>query len=282
MDWSPEQISGFLAAEGIMRISHESIYMRIWHDKANGGGLWRHLRQSPKRFRKRYRARDSRGRLAGKRHISERPPEVEDRIELGHWEIDTMKGDNQARHTVLTMVERATGYVTIGLVSGTSRGLAAAAFYSLIYVLMNLTCFWVICRVARKGENLTYSDLDGLYKRSPYLALVLAIAAFSLVGLPPTAGFMGKLFLLTSAWNHGYNWLVVVAAVNTAFAIYYYLGMVRHAYTTEVDETRLAPLPVSGLSVAWGLVLAVIILALGVIPAPIFDIAASAGTQLLP
>jgi NADH-quinone oxidoreductase subunit N len=174
------------------------------------------------------------------------------------------------------------GYVTIGLVSGTSRGLAAAAFYSLIYVLMNLTCFWVICRVARKGENLTYSDLDGLYKRSPYLALVLAIAAFSLVGLPPTAGFMGKLFLLTSAWNHGYNWLVVVAAVNTAFAIYYYLGMVRHAYTTEVDETRLAPLPVSGLSVAWGLVLAVIILALGVIPAPIFDIAASAGTQLLP
>lgn len=114
MDWSPEQISGFLRTEGIMHISHESIYIRVWHDKAHGGGLWRHLRQSPKRFRKRYRARDSRGRLAGKRHISERPPEVEERAELGHWEIDTMKGDSQARHTVVTIVERATGYVVMG------------------------------------------------------------------------------------------------------------------------------------------------------------------------
>jgi len=114
MDWSPEQISGFLATEGIMRISHESIYIHIWHDKAHGGQLWRHLRQATKRWRKRYRARDYRGRLAGKRHISERPPEAEERDELGHWEIDTMKGDSQARHTVVTIVERATGYVAIG------------------------------------------------------------------------------------------------------------------------------------------------------------------------
>ncbi len=175
------------------------------------------------------------------------------------------------------------GYVTLGLVSGSKAGLAAAAFYSLVYILMNLTCFWVLCRLADKGQNLTYEDLDGLYKRSPWLAMVLAVAAFALVGLPPTAGFMGKLFLLTSAWNHGYDWLVIVAAVNTAFAIYYYLSMVRHAYTAEVDDpAKLAPAPVSNLSLVWGGALAVVLLILGAVPGPIFDLAMRAGAQLLP
>jgi IS30 family transposase len=114
LDWSPEQVSGWLARHGVLTISHETIYLRIWRDKAAGGVLWRHLRQAAKKRRKRYRSRDSRGRLPGKRHISERPVEVEGREVVGHWEIDTVKGDDQARHSVLTMVERKTGYVAIG------------------------------------------------------------------------------------------------------------------------------------------------------------------------
>lgn len=114
MDWSPEQVSGFLKAEGIVRISHEAIYIHVWADKRAGGGLWRHLRQSGKRARKRYRSRDWRGRLAGKRHISERPVEVEDRREVGHWEIDTVMGTEHGRNSVVTLVERATGYLLMG------------------------------------------------------------------------------------------------------------------------------------------------------------------------
>ncbi|NTW29583.1 MAG: IS30 family transposase [Coriobacteriia bacterium] len=72
------------------------------------------MRQSSKKRRKRYRSYDSRGRLAGKRHISERPPEVESREVIGHWEIDTVKRDSQAMHTVVTMVERKTGYLVMG------------------------------------------------------------------------------------------------------------------------------------------------------------------------
>lgn len=64
--------------------------------------------------RKRYGAHDSRGRLAGKRHISERPDEAEDRQTAGHWEIDTIKGDSQAAHSAVTMVERKTGYLLMG------------------------------------------------------------------------------------------------------------------------------------------------------------------------
>lgn len=114
LDWSPEQVSGWLALHGLLSISRETIYLRVWEDKWAGGELWKHFRQSPKRRRKRYKSRDSRGRLAGKRHISERPPEVEGRQVIGHWEIDTVKGSSQGEHTVVTMVERATGYLLMG------------------------------------------------------------------------------------------------------------------------------------------------------------------------
>jgi len=114
LDWSPEQISGWLARHELLAISHETIYVHVWRDRRSGGELWRHMRQAGKRRRKRYGAHDSRGRLAGKRHISERPPEVAGRKVLGHWEIDTVKGDDQARHSVVTLVERATGYLEVG------------------------------------------------------------------------------------------------------------------------------------------------------------------------
>ena len=111
--WSPEQISGMLNSLGFKRMSHETIYRYIWADKANGGNLWRHLRQSLKQRRKRYKAYDSRGRLANKRHISERPASVETRKYKGHWEIDTVHGRG-SNHCIVTLLERKTGYVMIG------------------------------------------------------------------------------------------------------------------------------------------------------------------------
>jgi transposase, IS30 family len=112
LHWSPEQISGRLCNDEVLRISHESIYRHIWLDKRRGGTRYKLLRQAGKKRRKRYGAYDSRGRLAGKRHISERPPRVETRSQVGHWEIDTVLGNG--RPCVVTLVERATGYVLIG------------------------------------------------------------------------------------------------------------------------------------------------------------------------
>jgi IS30 family transposase len=114
LDWSPEQVSGWLKLHGLLSISHETIYVRIWRDKRADGELWRHLRQATKQRRKRYRSHDSRGRLPGKRHISERPPEIETREAVGHWEIDSMMGNEHGRNSVITMVERATGYLAMG------------------------------------------------------------------------------------------------------------------------------------------------------------------------
>ena len=114
LDWSPEQVAGFLRAWGILRISHETIYVHVWREKRAGGKLWTHLRQAGKKRRKRYGAYDSRGRLAGKRHISERPAEAEKRKVVGHWEIDTVMGCEHGRNSVITLVERATGYLVMG------------------------------------------------------------------------------------------------------------------------------------------------------------------------
>ena len=113
--WSPEQIVGYIRCNRLMkrRMSHETIYQYIWRDKAEGGNLWTHLRQSNKQRRKRYNAYDSRGRLAEKRHISERPNSVEGRKYKGHWEIDTVHGRGSS-HCIVTLLERKTGYVMIG------------------------------------------------------------------------------------------------------------------------------------------------------------------------
>jgi proton-translocating NADH-quinone oxidoreductase chain N len=162
------------------------------------------------------------------------------------------------------------GYVVIGLLPGTPEGTAAAAFYIFVYGLMNFACFWVVCRISGDGRNLMLEDLNGLHQRSPGLALVLAVGAVALVGLPPTAGFMGKLFLLTAAWDHGYNWLIVVAALNVAVSIYYYLNLVRHAYTNEAPDP--APTPISHplFSVLWGGLLAGLVILFGLLPNLVF------------
>jgi IS30 family transposase len=111
--WSPEQVAGYLARTGQLSISHETIYRHIWRDKREGGTLYTQLRGARKRRRKRYGAYDSRGRLAGKRMILERPEAVETRREVGHWEADTVMGAG-TKDCVLTLVERKTGLVLIG------------------------------------------------------------------------------------------------------------------------------------------------------------------------
>jgi IS30 family transposase len=93
----------------VRQISHESIYRFIRRDKKRGGHLFRLLRQ-PRRWRKHHSGADKRGRLPGKRHISERPAAVELRHQIGHWEMDTIVSPAD-RHRVVTLVERVTGCV---------------------------------------------------------------------------------------------------------------------------------------------------------------------------
>lgn len=116
-DWSPEQIVGWCARFQLLSISHETIYRRIWADKRRGGTLHTHLRILTKNLRKRYGTYDSRGRLAGKRHISTRPAAANNRSRIGHWEGDTVMGTTTDTACILTLVERKSGFLAIGQLS---------------------------------------------------------------------------------------------------------------------------------------------------------------------
>jgi IS30 family transposase len=125
--WSPERVAGHLGRQALLAISHETIYRHIRRDKRQGGTLYTHLRGARKKRRKRYGAYDSRGRLAGKRMISERPAEVETRSHVGHWEADTVAGAG-TKDCVLTLVESKTGLMLVGeLADRTAEGLSRRA-----------------------------------------------------------------------------------------------------------------------------------------------------------
>lgn len=111
--WSPEQVAGHLGRTGALSISHETIYRHIWTDWRHGGQLHESLRGARKQRRKRNGRYDSRGRLPGKRHISERPAAADNRSRAGHWEIDTVMGHG-SKDCIVSIVDRRTGYLVIG------------------------------------------------------------------------------------------------------------------------------------------------------------------------
>lgn len=128
---SPEQIVGRRRLLGQPVMSHETIYKWIWADKKRGGTLWRHLRGARKQRRKRYRAYDSRGRLAGKKMIQTRPAIVERRKRIGDWEIDTVHGKGKA--SLVTVVERKTGIVRIGKLNRATKDQTLARTIRLLW-----------------------------------------------------------------------------------------------------------------------------------------------------
>jgi NADH-quinone oxidoreductase subunit N len=128
------------------------------------------------------------------------------------------------------------GYALVGLVAMNAEGYSAALYYITGYVLMVLACFVVICKVSRDGTNIGIEELAGLHRRSPLLAVTLAVGVFALAGIPPFAGFMGKLLLLSAALSRGHLALVVITVVNTAIAVYYYLAVVREAWFRDAGD----------------------------------------------
>lgn len=129
--WSAEQVAGHLHRTGRLALSRETIYRHVWRGKQGGGLLYAHLRGARKRRGKRYGAYDSRGRLAGKRMISERPPGVEARREAGHWEADTVTGAG-AGGCVVTLVERKTGLALTGKPADRTAGSLSRRAISLV------------------------------------------------------------------------------------------------------------------------------------------------------
>jgi NADH-quinone oxidoreductase subunit N len=162
------------------------------------------------------------------------------------------------------------GYLLIGLVAGTGRGVAAMMIYLLVYSFMQMGAFAVVVMLRRRdvvGEDL--KDFSGLSARSPFAAFAMLIFMLSLGGIPPTAGFMGKFWLFSAAIESGYYWLAVIGVVNSAISLYYYLRLVVFMYLrkeTTGSEPELSP----ALGFSLGAAVAATIL-LGLYPRPVFE-----------
>ena len=158
------------------------------------------------------------------------------------------------------------GYVLIGLAAANNDGISSAMLYLLVYCVMNIGAFGaVILAKTEDGESLMISDYAGLGLRKPLLAMFMTIMLLSLAGFPPTAGFVGKLYIFKSAVQAGHIWLVTIGAINTAISAFYYLRVVVTMYMREPEEELpFTPYP-STLIV--GLVLAAIgVLLIGILP----------------
>jgi IS30 family transposase len=138
-DFSPEQVSGFLARMHHLRISHETIYQHILNDKTKGGTLYRHLRLSHKKRRKRYGSHDRRGQIKGRVSIDERPAIVDARERIGDWEINTIIG-KQHKGALLTLVERKTKFTLIRKLEKKQADLVAEATIHLLKPYKETVC----------------------------------------------------------------------------------------------------------------------------------------------
>ncbi len=159
------------------------------------------------------------------------------------------------------------GYALLGFVAMDGDGYSAAMYYIFAYALMVIACFVPICRISRDGANVPMGDLAGLHRRSPMLAITLGVGVFALAGIPPFAGFTGKLALLKAALNQGHLLLVIVAVVNTVIAIYYYLAIVRETFFRDPEDRP--DVAVDAATRALCVALIAGILALGILPEPI-------------
>jgi NADH-quinone oxidoreductase subunit N len=126
------------------------------------------------------------------------------------------------------------GYVLVGIATGTSQGAQASLYYLLVYTFMNLGAFAVVLAVQGRDENdVTMDRMAGLSSRKPGLAVLMAIFMFALTGIPPLAGFFGKLYVFGAAVQAGMIWLAIIAVINSAIAAYYYLRVTVTMFMAE-------------------------------------------------
>lgn len=165
------------------------------------------------------------------------------------------------------------GYLLVALVAGTSRGYSSILFYLVVYAFMNLGAFAVIIAVARRGEEApTLSSYAGLGFRHPVLAFSMAVFMFSLAGLPPTGGFMGKFYIFSAAVEADYVGLVILAVLCSLISVFFYLRVVVVMYMEEPREGLSHAIFSPAILVALFLATAAT-LQLGLLPARVWDLA---------
>ncbi len=139
------------------------------------------------------------------------------------------------------------GFILIGITGSSHAGSASVVYFVLIYTFSNLGAFGVISLVSAITGKEHIEDYKGFYKSNPFLSWVLAISLFSLAGIPPTAGFFGKFFLIMAGAGQGNYLLIIIAAINMIVSLYYYLKVVKAIFMDAnehpIEKLRIPPSP---------------------------------------
>jgi len=179
--------------------------------------------------------------------------------------ITAIRQKNVKRMLAYSSIAHA-GYILVGLVAWNETGASSIMFYLMSYTFMNVGAFGVVSYLgSNAGEFQAISDLKGLGYRRPFAAFVMSVFMFSLAGLPPTAGFVGKFYLFSAAVKSGHIPLVVLGVINSMISLYYYLGVVVAMYMRESEEPHdyAKKTPVVALSLALSMIA---VLAVGIFP----------------
>jgi NADH-quinone oxidoreductase subunit N len=161
------------------------------------------------------------------------------------------------------------GNVLIGLAAGTKMGNDAILFYLLAYLFANLGAFAVVIAVSHAIGSDEIDDYNGLNRRSPFLAFSMLLFLLSLAGVPPLAGFIGKLYIFIAAIKEGLYTLITVGLINIVISMYYYLIVVKKMYINE--PTNPSPVTISGPMKAVVYVGLAGTLVIGIYPQPFID-----------
>ncbi len=128
------------------------------------------------------------------------------------------------------------GFILVGMSGNDKAAITSVVYFILIYVFSNLAAFAVASVITEKSGKENVDDYKGLYKTNPFLSWILTLALFSLAGIPPTAGFFGKLFLLSAGASKGTYWFIAIAALNMIISLYYYLRVVRAMFMDKNEQ----------------------------------------------
>ena len=175
------------------------------------------------------------------------------------------------------------GYVLVAVVVGSTSAISGVIFYSCAYALMGTGAFGILTIRDAGRIPRTFDDLAGYGKRNPTLALLMSLFVFSLVGLPLTGGFIGKFQIFSAALQAGWIWLTVIAILNSALSVYYYLRVVMFMYMREgaLPEGSVVSNNTSGFAMTGLLGTALAVLYLGVFPDSILELASLSILALL-
>jgi len=129
------------------------------------------------------------------------------------------------------------GYMLMGVVVLSDKGLAAVLIYFVVYLFMNLGAFYVVMLIESKIGSEDIDSYRGFGYRSPLVSIAMAIFLISLAGIPPTAGFIGKLFLFAALLDAKWIWLAVIGALNTVISLYYYVRVIRNMFLRDPEDS---------------------------------------------